>query len=218
LPLRAVPAPVSPSCLRRARGRVPRGPLPPPGGPPGVPPGRAEALAHASSRHAAHGDVKPSNVLLSADGNPMLLDFNLARDGAPVLDPSGRPIDPGGTLAYMAPERLRALVAAGSGRSGRPVDADGEPFALALEPDDRSMARAAHVADIYSLGMVLLEALSGRPPTLAPAPERREADSASRPARLISTARAYAASRDRPARALVRDFAAASGRPIAPAL
>jgi tetratricopeptide (TPR) repeat protein len=98
------------------------------------------------------------------------------------------------------------------------VDADGEPFALAVETDDQSMARAAHVSEIYSLGMVLLEALSGRPPTLAPAPERREADSASRPARLVSTARAYAASRDRPARALVRDFAAASGRPIAPAL
>ena len=40
----------------------------------------AEALDHASSRDVTHGDVKPSNILLSADGNPMLLDFNLARD------------------------------------------------------------------------------------------------------------------------------------------
>ena len=61
----------------------------------------AEALDHAFSRDVAHGDVKPSNILLSADGNPMLLDFNLARDGA------GCAADPGGTLAYMAPERLR---------------------------------------------------------------------------------------------------------------
>ena len=72
----------------------------------------AEALDHASSRDVTHGDVKPSNILLSADGNPMLLDFNLARDGAPAVDPSGRPVATGGTLAYMAPERLRALVGA----------------------------------------------------------------------------------------------------------
>jgi serine/threonine protein kinase len=77
----------------------------------------AEALDHASSRDVTHGDVKPSNILLSADGNPMLLDFNLARDGAPVIDPSARPADPGGTLAYMAPERLRAVAGAG-GRNG----------------------------------------------------------------------------------------------------
>ena len=69
----------------------------------------AEALDHAFSRDVAHGDVKPSNILLSADGNPMLLDFNLARDGALVVDDPSRAVDPGGTLAYMAPERLRAL-------------------------------------------------------------------------------------------------------------
>ncbi len=71
----------------------------------------AEALDHAFSRDVAHGDIKPSNILLSADGNPMLLDFNLARDGSPAgsgwLDN-----DPGGTLAYMAPERLRKLATA----------------------------------------------------------------------------------------------------------
>ena len=74
----------------------------------------AEALDHAFSRDVAHGDVKPSNILLSADGNPMLLDFNLARDGSPAGS-SGLAHDPGGTLAYMAPERLRALAACWSG-------------------------------------------------------------------------------------------------------
>ena len=44
----------------------------------------AEALDHAFSRDVAHGDVKPSNILLSADGNPLLLDFNLARDASPA--------------------------------------------------------------------------------------------------------------------------------------
>ena len=62
----------------------------------------AEALDHAFSRDVAHGDVKPSNILLTADGTPMLLDFNLAQDWA--LSDADRPVfDPGGTLAYMAP-------------------------------------------------------------------------------------------------------------------
>ena len=67
----------------------------------------AEALDHAFNRDVVHGDVKPSNILLSADGNPMLLDFNLARDGAPAREGASPDVDPGGTLAYMAPERLR---------------------------------------------------------------------------------------------------------------
>jgi len=56
----------------------------------------AEALDHAYSRGVAHGDVKPSNILLTADGNPMLLDFNLARDWS-FHDPESPVEDPGGT-------------------------------------------------------------------------------------------------------------------------
>ena len=70
----------------------------------------AEALDHAFSRDAAHGDVKPSNILLSADGNPFLLDFNLARD-ASLAGMSHCAIDLGGTLAYMC----RAIVRPGDG-------------------------------------------------------------------------------------------------------
>ena len=44
----------------------------------------AEALDHAHDRGVLHRDIKPSNVLVTADGMPMLLDFNLARE--PVLE------------------------------------------------------------------------------------------------------------------------------------
>ena len=51
----------------------------------------AEALDHAHDRGVLHRDIKPSNVLVTADGMPMLLDFNLARE--PVFEdetPDGR--------------------------------------------------------------------------------------------------------------------------------
>jgi len=101
----------------------------------------AEALDHARGRGVAHGDVKPSNILLTAGGEPMLLDFNLARTTAPDAD--ARALHFGGTLAYMAPERLAVLV-------------DGAP-----RPD-----ADPHRADLYALGLVLLEAVTGWSPSL----------------------------------------------------
>ncbi len=97
----------------------------------------AEALQHAHDRGVLHCDVKPSNILLGADGQPMLLDFNVARrrDQATAATL-------GGTVAYMAPEHLRALAGADQGPAP-PVDV---------------------TADVYSLGMVLYEMLAGRSP------------------------------------------------------
>lgn len=109
----------------------------------------AEALDHAYARGVIHGDVKPSNVLLTADAVPMLLDFNLSVGWRPTAagaaPPAGElPGDAGGTLAYMAPERVRA--AADPGGAPPPTAAD------------------RHRADIYALGVVLLEVLTGRAP------------------------------------------------------
>jgi serine/threonine protein kinase/Tfp pilus assembly protein PilF len=98
----------------------------------------AEGLNHAHQRGIFHRDIKPSNILISAEGQPLLLDFNLAQDQD--LDPAQATL--GGTVAYMAPEHLRAL----AGRSA----------ALIRKVDQRS--------DIYSLGMVLAEMLTGQSP------------------------------------------------------
>jgi serine/threonine protein kinase/tetratricopeptide (TPR) repeat protein len=98
----------------------------------------AEGLHHAHRRGIFHRDIKPSNVLLSAEAQPLLLDFNLAQDQA--IDPELATL--GGTVAYMAPEHLRAL----AGRSAT----------LIRQVDQRS--------DIYSLGMVLAEMLTGQSP------------------------------------------------------
>ncbi len=95
----------------------------------------ADALAHAHAQGVIHRDIKPENILLSA-GHPILADFGIAR----VIDLAGvrqltRPgTDSPGTPAYMSPEQLIGD----------------------QELDGRS--------DTYSLGCVLFEMLTGKPP------------------------------------------------------
>lgn len=100
----------------------------------------AEALAHAHNQGVFHRDVKPANILLNRYGRPLLADFNVALDRQRVRGPAGAIF--GGTLAYMAPEHIDAFN-------------PGEPFTPEVV-DARS--------DVYSLGLVLFELLTGRLP------------------------------------------------------
>jgi serine/threonine protein kinase/tetratricopeptide (TPR) repeat protein len=96
----------------------------------------ADGLAHAHERGILHRDLKPANVLLTDDGQPMLLDFNLSEDTDPAPGAAAAMI--GGTLPYMAPEHLDAF-------RGAPRDVDAR-------------------SDLYALGVMLFELLTGRHP------------------------------------------------------
>jgi serine/threonine protein kinase/Tfp pilus assembly protein PilF len=100
----------------------------------------AEGLAHAHERGIVHRDLKPANVLLTDEGQPMLLDFNLS-DNTHLRGAAAARL--GGTLPYMAPEHLEAF----RGSPPPPIDPRG---------------------DVYSLGVILYQLLTGRHPFPAP--------------------------------------------------
>jgi hypothetical protein len=95
----------------------------------------AEALGYAHAQGIIHRDIKPENILLSA-GHPVLADFGIARviDVAGVVQLTKTGMGSPGTPAYMSPEQLM-----------------GDQVL-----DGRS--------DTYSLGCVLFEMLTGKPP------------------------------------------------------
>jgi predicted Ser/Thr protein kinase len=95
------------------------------------------ALQYAHEQGVLHRDIKPENILLDADGRVKIADFGVAKlAGSPEV-PGGTLTATGaqlGTAAYMAPEQIE-----------RPQDVD-------------------HRADIYSLGVVFYELLTGELP------------------------------------------------------
>ncbi|MEW5938993.1 MAG: SUMF1/EgtB/PvdO family nonheme iron enzyme [Chloroflexota bacterium] len=100
----------------------------------------ARALDYAHRQNMIHRDVKPSNILITADGDPLLTDFGIAKiiDEEATLDLTGTSAAIG-TPEYMAPEQATAKFV-----------------------DKR--------ADIYAFGIVLYEMVTGRRPFTADTP------------------------------------------------
>ena len=96
----------------------------------------AEIVAYLHRQGVMHGNLKPSNVHLAADGIPRVADFGLV--GSLFLCPLPADDDGLSGLGYLAPERVR--------------DTDAEPRPY---------------TDVYGLGIILYESLTGRPPFVA---------------------------------------------------
>ena len=102
----------------------------------------ARALQHAHERGVLHLDIKPSNVLLDQQGRALLMDFNVA--AVPASPASAAYV--GGTLGYMAPEQLARFAGAGA----------------------QLNARINARTDIFALGTLFFELLTGRSPWPVP--------------------------------------------------
>ncbi len=95
-----------------------------------------DAADHAHRRGVVHRDLKPGNILVPASGQPKILDFGVARlTGADKPDHTLTSVGQIiGTIGYMSPEQV-----------------DGDPRKIDLR------------SDIYALGAILYELVSGRP-------------------------------------------------------
>lgn len=121
----------------------------------------ADALAYLHGRGIVHGDVKPGNLLVPADGGPVrLADFGVARRvGRGVGDPEPFPSASEQTSASTG-GRFPSASAETSASAGRATHATPEYVAaevVAGEPPTPA-------ADVYALGIVIFELLCGRSP------------------------------------------------------
>ena len=99
-----------------------------------------DALDHAHQHSVVHRDLKPSNILVKTGGHPVILDFGLSM----AFDPSASP-----------------------GISGSSSGIIGTPLYLSPEQAE-SEENIGPAADIYSMGAILHEVITGEPPFVGP--------------------------------------------------
>ncbi|TWU03137.1 serine/threonine-protein kinase [Neorhodopirellula pilleata] len=110
----------------------------------------SQGLQAAHQEGVLHRDLKPANVLLSAEGQVKLADFNVSVMTQP--DTSSTSDQVGGSIAYMAPEHIEAMMRA---RGTNPT---------ATSSYDDCQPDVGTPADLYSVGVLLWELWRGERP------------------------------------------------------
>jgi serine/threonine protein kinase len=112
--------------------------------------GVLEAVAYAHQNLVVHLDLKPSNILIAADGTPKLLDFGIARLLEPAPNSSGEGKSSSDDAAAPTPTGTTAFGRLLTPDYASPEQIRGEPVSTAT--------------DVYSLGAVLYQVLTGELP------------------------------------------------------
>lgn len=108
----------------------------------------AQAAEHLHDENLIHRDLKPGNILVTPDGQPIIIDFGLALSPKTYVQRLNLPTELGGlfgTVGYMSPEQ-------------------------AAKEDSTAIAAST---DVYALGIIGYELLLDRDPYSTPVPQRR---------------------------------------------